>query len=183
MTRDNCLFQCECLSLAISSLPLNLKWGTGRRSGYTINGGSCHKYHFCRGKTRVCRAKTRLLSLQKYACRYKTFVVTKLCFSPQNSFVTTKDVFWLDKHTFVATKDYYFFVATNICLKKKIATKICLTRQAYFCRDKRRVFVATKLLSQLPPIICSNRPSMWFKGSTQTRRVFPPEEPPTWQPH
>ena len=32
--RDNCLFQCECLSLAISSLPLNLKWGTGRRPGY-----------------------------------------------------------------------------------------------------------------------------------------------------
>ena len=27
MTRDNCLFQCDCLSLAISSLPLNLKWG------------------------------------------------------------------------------------------------------------------------------------------------------------
>ena len=34
MTRDNCLFQC--LSLAVSSLPLNLKWGTGRRSGYNI---------------------------------------------------------------------------------------------------------------------------------------------------
>ena len=34
MTRDNCLFQCECLSLAISSLPFNLKWGTGRRSGF-----------------------------------------------------------------------------------------------------------------------------------------------------
>ena len=36
MTRDNGLFQCECLSLAISSLPLNLKWGTGRRSGYSV---------------------------------------------------------------------------------------------------------------------------------------------------
>ena len=36
MTRDNCVFHCECLSLAISSLPLNLKWGTGRRSGYNI---------------------------------------------------------------------------------------------------------------------------------------------------
>ena len=34
MTRDNCVFHCECLSLAISSLPMNLKWGTGRRSGY-----------------------------------------------------------------------------------------------------------------------------------------------------
>ena len=29
MTRDNSLFQSESLSLAISSLPLNLKWGTG----------------------------------------------------------------------------------------------------------------------------------------------------------
>ena len=37
MTRDNCLFQCECLSLAVSSLPLNLKWGTGCRSGYSNN--------------------------------------------------------------------------------------------------------------------------------------------------
>ena len=36
MTRDNCVFHCECLSLAISSLPLNLKWGTGRRSSYSI---------------------------------------------------------------------------------------------------------------------------------------------------
>ena len=33
-TRDNCVFHCECLSLAISSLPLSLKWGTGCRSGY-----------------------------------------------------------------------------------------------------------------------------------------------------
>ena len=33
--RDNCLFHCECLFLAVSSLPLNLKWGTGRRSSYT----------------------------------------------------------------------------------------------------------------------------------------------------
>ena len=35
MTRGNYLFQCECLSLAISSLPLNLKWGTGHWSGYS----------------------------------------------------------------------------------------------------------------------------------------------------
>ena len=30
-TRDNCLFHCECLSLAISSLPLNLneEWAAG----------------------------------------------------------------------------------------------------------------------------------------------------------
>ena len=34
-TRDNCVFHCERLSSAISSFPLNLKRGTGRRSGYT----------------------------------------------------------------------------------------------------------------------------------------------------
>ena len=38
MTRENYLFQCGCLSLAISSLPLNLKWGMGRRSGYRLIG-------------------------------------------------------------------------------------------------------------------------------------------------
>ena len=49
---------------------------TGRTAG--IVGGSCHKYHFCRDKTRVGRGKTRLLSRQKYACHDKTFVATKL---------------------------------------------------------------------------------------------------------
>ena len=42
----------------------------------TIIGGSCHKYHFCRDKTRP-------LSRQKYACRDKRFVATKLCLSRQ----------------------------------------------------------------------------------------------------
>ena len=42
MTRDNCLFQCDCLSLAISSLPLNLIWGTGRRSGYSTHEDQTH---------------------------------------------------------------------------------------------------------------------------------------------
>ena len=36
---DNYVFHCECLSLGISSLPLNLKWGTGRRSGYNCKVG------------------------------------------------------------------------------------------------------------------------------------------------
>ena len=45
MTRDNCLFQCDCLSLAISSLPLNLKWGTGRRYSYTIFMQSLYFYN------------------------------------------------------------------------------------------------------------------------------------------
>ena len=51
---------------------------------YPVNGGSCHKNHFCRDvsfvatntcllrQTRICRDKTRFLSRQKYACRDKT---------------------------------------------------------------------------------------------------------------
>ena len=56
---------------------INSKWLDACRS--------CHKYHFCRDKTRV-------LSRQKHACRNKhNFVATKLCLSRQNpSFVATK---------------------------------------------------------------------------------------------
>ena len=46
MTRDNGLFQCECLSLAISSLPLNLKWGMGRRSGYNNNWSASYYVYY-----------------------------------------------------------------------------------------------------------------------------------------
>ena len=52
-TRDKYVFQCECLSLAISSLPLNLNWGTGRRSGYSTKNAnakrqkmSVHSLHY-----------------------------------------------------------------------------------------------------------------------------------------
>ena len=48
-----------------------------------IIGGSCHKYNFCRDKT-------RLLSRQKYVCRDKiTFAVTNICRDKRN-FVATK---------------------------------------------------------------------------------------------
>ena len=68
----------------------------------TIIGGSCHKYHFCRGMclsrqntsfhaTRVCRGqicvchdKTRLFTRQKYACRDKImFVAISILLSRQ----------------------------------------------------------------------------------------------------
>ena len=106
--------------------------------------------------------QTRHWSQQKYACRYKTFVVTKLRFSPQNSFVTTKDVFWLDKDTFVATKDFclfcfcFVFVCRNKYLSQQkclfFAAKICLTRQAYFCRDNRGVVAAPDKYMFKPPV-------------------------------
>ena len=81
--------------------------------------GSYHKYHFC--------------------CD-KSFVVTNTCltniFLSRQIFVATNTFlsayFCRNKHMFVAT----CFVATNIIL----------SRQAYFCRNKRRVFVATKMI-------------------------------------
>ena len=66
----------------------------------TIIGGSYHKYHFCRDKT-------RLLSRQKYACDW-TFVVTNVC---------------RDKHMYVATKvllrQKTCFIATNTRLSRQ----------------------------------------------------------------
>ena len=61
-----------------------------------------------------CHDKTRLLLQQKYACRDKAFVMTKLCLSQQ---------------IFVQ----YIFVETNLIL----------SWQAYFCCDKH-MFVMTK---------------------------------------
>ena len=62
-------------------------------------------------------------------------------------FVATKVCVCRDKHNFVATK--------------LVGTSLLLSRQAYFCRDKRRVLsrqtdvlvVAKKYLWQLPPMV------------------------------
>ena len=51
---------------------------------------------FLSRQTRVCHDKRRVLSRQKYVCRYTTFVVTKSCLSGQN--------LCRDRYTFVATK-------------------------------------------------------------------------------
>ena len=48
--------------------------------------------------TEVLSRQTHLLLQQKYACRDKTFVMTKLCLC---------DKFCCDKHTFVTTKDLF----------------------------------------------------------------------------
>ena len=86
--------------------------------------------------TKVLSRQTRLLSLQKYACR------DNFCHDKQ-LFVATK-IFCCDKHNFVATK--------------------VLSWQAYFCRNKR-VFCRDKhrlrkrlsrqklYLWRLPPMI------------------------------
>ena len=80
--------------------------------------------------TKVLSRKTSLLSPQKYACHDKTLVATKLCLSRQK--------FYLDKHTFVMTKDVFccdfFFLLShdNLFFTTKLSS-----RQAYFCHNKR----------------------------------------------
>ena len=49
-----------------------------------IFGGSCHKYHFCRDKTRLLsRQNTSFVATKVYLPR-QSFVATKLCLSRQN---------------------------------------------------------------------------------------------------
>ena len=92
------------------------------------------------------------------ACLQLSVRIPRTCFlslagAPQVSFLLrqnfcrdkmmclSRQKFCLDKHTFFATKDVFFYATT------------LLSRQAYFCRDKRRVlscFVATESLSTDP---------------------------------
>ena len=111
-----------------------------------IIGGSCHKYHFCRGETSFVATK-RLLSRQNYACRDKIiFVATNTCLSRRN-------VFYRDKIVLAATK-LYLSRQTRVCHEKRfVATRIllsCILFIAYFCRvcrDKSKL-VTTKRLSR-----------------------------------
>ena len=76
---------------------------------------------------------------QKFRRDKHVFVANKVCLPRQN--------FCCDKIMFVATNttnyvcrdkhDKIMFVETNISF---VATKICFSRQAFFCRDKRRIF-------------------------------------------
>ena len=131
----------QCLVLAHLGLTCGESFQVGGAVCYHF-GGSCHKYHFCRDKI-------HLLSRQKYACREKTFVATKLCLSWQNIFVATKRLSQI-------------FVTTNVFVTTKV-----LWWQAYFCRDKRHVLswqicvchnksklFVTKVLSQQNYVCC-----------------------------
>ena len=95
----------------------------GRRSypGWSMFGfiicGSCHKYHFCRGKT--------------FIATNTCFVATKVCLSRQiqTYFCRTK----------LLSRQNYF------CCDKLTQTRVnrdktrLLSRRKYACRDKRRV--------------------------------------------
>ena len=113
----------------------------GRQSA--ITGGSCHKHHFCHNRRCVFFTTNMRLLRQN-----TSFVATKICLPGHN--------FCRDKPNFVATK--YF------------CNKICLSRQAYFCRYKRYVLsrqtrvCRNKTMSrqkwslwQLPPMTIHNQ--------------------------
>ena len=60
-----------------------------------------------------------------------------------------------------ACHDKHVFVATNICRDKHnfVATKV-LSQQAYFCRDKHKAFVVTKIIVVAAPANDSSRASV-----------------------
>ena len=68
------------------------------------------------------------------------FVSTKVCLSRQN-FINSCLSRQNSCHNKMFCRDKHNFVATNITL----------SRQAYFCCDKRRVFVATKVILAAAP--------------------------------
>ena len=172
----------------------------------SIIGGSYHKYYFCREKSFV--AANTFLSGQK-TC----FVAIKVCLSRHisvnlTSFVATKNMFV----TTNATKHFYFrdksmIIATDTCLSRQniicrdktfVSTKIfyrdkhnfvateVFSRQAYFCRDKRRilssqrrvcrdkeVFVATKMILMAAPATDSYPHIVSVELSLLNQRLFP----------
>ena len=95
----------------------------------------------------VCHDKTHLLSRQAHVCRDKSMLVLTKLLSWQNYVCCD---WYLLRQKFRRDKHIYMFLTTNIIL----------LRQAYFCCNKKHVFVATKVLSQqkwylwqLPPTI------------------------------
>ena len=96
----------------------------------SITGGSCHKYH--------------------------VFVATKkhvFCRDKSISFAgaATSTVFVATNTSFAATKVLLRQTRVCVCRNKRfVVTKVYLSRQAYFCRDKIRV-VATKMILVAAP--------------------------------
>ena len=107
----------------------------------SIIGGKCHKYHW-REMPQVSLAGNATSIIGGKCHKYHFFGSTKY-FCRDNIFPESIHVFFFrEKSMFLATKvlSQERFVATNICGDKHnfVLTKV-LSRQAYFCRDKRRV--------------------------------------------
>ena len=109
----------------------------------SIIGGSCHKYHFCRDKT-------RLLSRQKYACRDKTFCTVQRFCRKKHTFVATKHVFCPDKNVFAAN----FFVAILVAAPA----------------NNRRRHVRQKSINQSRQAVCSGR--CWLQPRVSITQKF-----------
>ena len=113
---------------------------------YTITGGSCHRYYFCRDKSVV--VTSLLLSWQH------VFVTTKHVFCHNKSMLATtkllsrQNYVCHDKHMQKLTCQDKTFVRTILCLLRQmfVWTKL-LSQQKYVCRDKRFI-TRSILLSQ-----------------------------------
>ena len=155
--------------------------GRGRMWGQQAQGVDEEQYRwrelpqvwFLSRQTRFCRAKTRLLSRQKYTWREKkkkkkSFLYKHVLYlSPNNSFVATNLILSRQKYTcrekkkkkksFLYKHVLYLspnnsFVATNLILSRQ---KFCRNKHTFvatkdlFCRDK--AFVATKIVLAAVP--------------------------------
>ena len=98
-------------------------------------------------QTGVCRDKTRLLSLQKYACHNNKICRDKFFFGRDRLFVATK-AFFRGKHSFVVslagTATSTIFVVTNV-----------LSQQIRVFHDKH-VFFATKVFLRDKTFVTTN---------------------------
>ena len=122
-----------------------------------INGGSCHKYNFCRDKhvsgqntsfvaTKVC------LPRQNFR-RNKMFVATNVL-SRQAYFFRDKNLFCRVKYNFVVYRDKIILVPTNVLSRQSVLlarqnTNKRLSQQTRVCRE--RSFFSTKIILVAAP--------------------------------
>jgi len=139
-------------------------------------------------------ATNMILSRQKFCHDKHIFVATKDVYDwrelPQ-SIILSRQTFCHTKHTFIVTKDVFCYLCKlclsqqNVCHDKHVfvATNIILLRQAYVCRDKRRVLCFSRqtfcLLSrqkwylwQFPPMIAGGHEGLSATGYLRPWRDF-----------
>ena len=132
-TENSCLFRMSCCSETerwMSANRLNLNQHSRRRRCLSadrpvvcfcsINGGSCHKYNFCRDKHVLSLARQNIFVSTNPLTLSHTFVATKDVFCRDKSKLIRQNYVCRDTHTFVETKDVFCrhktFVATKMIL-------------------------------------------------------------------
>ena len=113
-----------------------------------ITGRSCYKLNFYLSPKKRKKKKKSLLSRQKNACHDNTFVATKLCFVATSIVLLRQKTCFHDKSFFRDNFFFFFFFF--------IATKVLL-RQAYFCRDERRVFSRQNVFVATKTHVCRHK--------------------------